>query len=324
MEQRSPTTMRAVAIDRFGEVEELSVRQLPVPEPGPSDVVIRVRVAGVGEWDPFEREGGYADMLGLTPDFPYVLGSEGAGEVVAIGDRVERLHVGDTVYAAGFLNPHGGFYAQYAAVDEALVSPVPASMSLEQAGVMSGVALTALRGLQDTLRLRDGETVAIVGASGALGHLAVQLATRSGARVLAIASGEDGVALCEKIGAEVSVDGRAGDVSAAARQLAPEGLDAVLLATGGAVAEQASAALRDGGRLAFPSGVQPEPARRPGIEVLNFNGDPDRELIDRLDRMIELAPLYVHVDRTFALADAAAAQEALAEHHLGKYALLID
>jgi NADPH:quinone reductase-like Zn-dependent oxidoreductase len=113
-------------------------------------------------------------------------------------------------------------------------------------------------------------------------------------------------------------------VAAAARQLAPEGLDAVLLATGGEVAEQASAALRDGGRLAFPSGVQPEPTRRPGIEVLNFNGDPDRELIERLDRLIESAPLYVHVDRTFALADAADAQRALGEHHLGKYALLVD
>jgi NADPH:quinone reductase-like Zn-dependent oxidoreductase len=70
--------------------------------------------------------------------------------------------------------------------------------------------------------------------------------------------------------------------------------------------------------------VQPEPARRPGIEVLNFNGDPDRELIERLDRMIELAPLHVHVDRTFALGDAAAAHQALSEHHLGKYALLVD
>lgn len=316
--------MHAVVIDRFGDEAELQLRDVPVPEPGPSEVLIRVRVAGVGEWDPFERDGGYADMLGITPEFPYVLGSEGAGEVVAIGDRVERLHVGDRVYAAGFLNPRGGFYAQYAAVDESLVSPVPESLSLEQAGVMSGVALTALRGLQDTLRLRDGETVAVVGASGALGHLAVQLAGRSGARVLAVASGEDGVALCDKVGAEVSVDGRSGDVAAAARQLAPEGLDAVLLATGGDVAEVASHALRDGGRLAFPSGVQPEPARRPGIEVLNFNGDPDRELIERLDRIIELAPLYVHVDRSFHLADVADAHRALAEHHLGKYALLVD
>ena len=144
--------MRAVAIDHFGGPEALSVHTLPVPEVGPGEVLVRVATAGVGEWDPFEREGGYAEMLGITPTFPYVLGSEGSGTVVAVGDGVDRFAVGDEAYAAGFLNPKGGFYAEYAAVDAELASPVPAGLSGEQAGVMSGVGVTAVRGLDGHAR----------------------------------------------------------------------------------------------------------------------------------------------------------------------------
>jgi NADPH2:quinone reductase len=226
-------TMRAVAMDRFGGPEVLKLRTLPVPEVGPGEVLIRVHTAGMGEWDPFEREGGYAEMLGIEPGFPYVLGSEGAGEVVAVGERVDRFGRGDRVYAAGFLNPKGGFYAEYAAVDAGLVSRVPDRLSTEQAGVVSGVAITALRGLDDALGVRPGESVAIVGASGGVGHAAVQLAKLMGARVLGVASGGDGVELVEGLGADAAVDGRADDVPAAARRFAPRGLDAALLTAGG-------------------------------------------------------------------------------------------
>ena len=90
-------------------------------------------------------------------------------------------------------------------------------------------AMTALRGLDDTLALKPDESVMIFGASGGIGHLAVQLAKRMGACVFAIASGSDGVALVKKLGADVSVDGHKDDVAAAGRQFAPSGLDAALI-----------------------------------------------------------------------------------------------
>ncbi|HEX5832144.1 MAG TPA: alcohol dehydrogenase catalytic domain-containing protein, partial [Gemmatimonadaceae bacterium] len=158
--------MRAVVIDRFGGPEVLTVREIPVPTLDAGEVLIRVEVAGVGEWDPFEREGGYAEMLGTEPSFPYVLGSEGAGVVAGVSEGVERFAVGDRVYASGFLNPKGGLYAEYAAVNADLVSRIPGRLTIEQAGVMSGVAITALRGLDDVLALEPGESVAILGASG--------------------------------------------------------------------------------------------------------------------------------------------------------------
>lgn len=316
-------TMRAMMIERFGGVDELKLHTLPIPEIGPDEVLVRVEFAGVGEWDPFEREGGYARMMGMQPDFPYVLGSEAAGTVAAVGDNVSGFAVGDRVYAIGFLNPRGGFYAEYTAVSAAFVSPIPSTLTAEQAAVVGGVGLTALRGLDDTLRIQPGESVLIFGAGGGIGHVAVQLAKRLGARVLAVASGADGVALAQRVGADAAIDGRAEDVLAAARAFAPGGLDAALLTAGGDAANQALQEIRQGGRAAYPNGVHPQPLAPEGVRLDAFNGDPDRDIIHRLNRLMEQGPFDVHVARTFPLEQAADAQRALGTHYLGKLALRI-
>ncbi|MCG8349618.1 MAG: NADP-dependent oxidoreductase [Chloroflexales bacterium] len=317
-------TMRAIAINRFGEPETLALQTLTTPEIGPNDVLIHVEIAGVGEWDSFEREGGYAQMLEMNPVFPYVLGSEGAGSVAAVGDQVSRFKPGDQVYALGFLNPKGGFYAEYTAVDASLVSHLLGTLPLDQAGVMGGVGITALRGLDDTLSLQQGETLLIVGAGGGVGHMAVQFAKRMGARVLAVASGEDGVALVERLGADAVIDGRKDDVPAAARAFAPDGFDAALLTAGGDVAQQALSAVRAGGRAAYPNGVQPEPQARPSVRLSGYNGDPDPDIIERLNRIIAPGSFTVHIARTFPLSQAVAAHHALNDHYLGKLALQVS
>lgn len=324
MEQSTPNTMQAVALDQFGGPETLKLQTLPVPEVGPDEVLIRVESAGVGEWDPFEREGGYAEMLGIEPQFPYVLGSEGAGRVAAVGKSVNRFQEEDRVYAAGFLNPKGGFYAEYAVVKADVVAHIPNGLTTELAGVMSGVAITALRGLDDTLNLKSGESVMIFGASGGIGHMAVQLAKRMGARVIAVASGNDGVALARQLGADATVNGRADDVLSAAQEFASDGLDAALLTAGGKTVEKALSAVRDGGHVAYPSGVQPEPQTRPGVQVQSYYGDPDAEIIGRLNHLIGSSPFEVHVARTFPLDEAADAHRALNDHYLGKLALRVS
>jgi NADPH2:quinone reductase len=316
-----PTTMHAMAIDAFGGPDALRLQTLPVPPVGPGEVLIRLAVAGVGDWDPFEREGGYARLLGVTPAFPYVLGSEGAGTVAAVGAGVRRFTPGDRVYALGFLNPKGGFYAEYVAIDADLASLLPGDLTVEQAVVMGGVGTTALRGLDDTLGLTAGESVLIFGAGGGVGHLAVQLAKRTGARVLAVASGADGVALASRLGADVAVDGRSDDVAAAAGAFAPQGLDAALLTAGGEVADRALRAVRDGGRVAYPTGVRPEPTAPGAVRVSAFNGEPDRDLIERFNALVGRAPFTVHVARTYPLEGAADAHRDLGRHYLGKLAL---
>jgi NADPH2:quinone reductase len=316
-------TMRAVVIDSFGGPEQLQERKLSVPSPGRGQVLIRLETAGVGSWDPFEREGGYAAIQGMSPSFPYVLGSEGAGTIAAVGDGVTGRAVGERVFAASFLNPAGGFYAEYVCVDADLVAPIPADMSTSQAAVMGGVGMTALRGLQDVLDVRSGETLLVHGASGAMGHLAVQLGKRLGARVLAVASGGDGVALAARVGADLSIDGRNEQVADAARRFSADGLDAALLTAGGPAADAAVATVRPGGRAAYPTGVQPEPAATPGIEPQAFNGEPDAQLLERFMALIGDRPLEVHVAHEFSFDQISAAHHALGEHHLGKLAIAI-
>jgi len=311
--------MQAAAIDQFG--GSITPHQLPVPEVGPDEILIQVECAGVGAWDPFERDGGFAKMTGAAPKFPYVLGSDGAGTVADVGDRVRNFKTGDRVYAFGLANPKGGFYAGYAAVNAELASPIPGKLSVQQAGVMPFDAMTALRGLDDTLHLRPGESVLIFGAGGGVGHLAVQLAKRLGARVFAVASGADGVELAKRVGADFAIDGRKDDVLAAARKFAPDGIDAALITAGGRAAEEALQAVRDGGRVAYPNGVEPQPKARGGITVKSYDGMPSPDAIAKLNRLIEQGPFDVHVAQTFPLERAEDALSAVEEHHLGKLAI---
>jgi NADPH:quinone reductase-like Zn-dependent oxidoreductase len=313
--------MRAAALDRFGGIDTIQVRTLPVPEPGPDEVLLRIESAGVGVWDPYEREGEFAKMFGTTPKFPYVLGSDGAGTIAAVGNQVRRFKEGDRAYALALTNPKGGFYAEYAAVKADYVSPIPKKLSVEQAGVMPVDALTALRGLDEILQLKNGESLLVFGAGGGIGHLAVQLAKRMGARVFAVASGDDGVALAKRLGADAVANGRKDDVEAAARAFAPGGLDAALITAGGESAERALRAMRPNGRVAYPNGVEPAPKAPAGVKVEAYDGEPNPAQIERLNRLIESGPFEVHVARTFPLDKAADAHRELDKHYLGKLAL---
>ena len=319
MTQQPQSTMQAAAIDKFG--GPITPHTLPIPQVGDDEILIRVESAGVGVWDTFEREGGFAKLYGKKANFPYVLGSDGAGTVVDVGQDVSGFNKGDHVYAMALMNPKGGFYAEYVAVKADDASPIPGKLTVEQAGVLPVDAMTALRGLDDTLELKADETVLIFGASGGIGHLAVQLAKRMGARVFAVASGDDGKALAQRLGADAVVDGSKDDIPAAARRFAPDGIDAALLTAGGKAADVALQALAERGRVAYPHGVEPEPKARPGITVKSYDGMPSPEAIEKLNRLIEQGPFEVHVARTFPFDQAAEAHRALDEHFLGKIAL---
>jgi NADPH:quinone reductase-like Zn-dependent oxidoreductase len=317
MQGSIPEEMRAAAFDRYGGPEVLHTETLPVPRPGPKQVLVRLDAAGVGEWDQYVRSGELE--LGQT-GFPRVIGNDGAGEVVAVGDEVKRFHVGDRVYAYSF---EGGFYAEYVALDEDAVAPIPQGLSAEEAGALGADGVTALRGLDDQLHLASGQTLMVYGASGGIGHLAVQLAKRMGARVLAVASGRDGVELVGKLGADAAVDGKRDDVARAARDFAPGGLDAALVLAHGDSLDPALTAVRSGGRVAHPNGVEPAPRAPAGVTVLAYDGVPSRDAFERLNRLIAAGPFHVELGRVYRLEDAARAHREIGQHHLGKLALRI-
>ena len=140
----------------------------------------------------------------------------------------------------------------------------------------------------------------------------------------ALASGADGVALAKRLGADVVVNGRTDDMAAAAQAFAPAGLDAALMTAGGDAADRALSAMREGGRVAYPNGVEPVPKVRPGVRVSNYNVVVDPKAIHELNRLIEAGPFEAHVARTFRLDQAAAAHKTLEEHYLGKLALRLN
>ena len=192
----SPKTMQVMAIDRYGGPEVLSMHTLPVPVPTANEVLIAIHTAEVGGWDAEMRDG---SLSGKKPRFPLVLGGGGSGTVAAVGSRVKRFKIGDPVYSYAWDNPKGGFYAEYVASPAEMAAPVPAPLDLAQAGTIPIAALTAIQGIDDALHLKKGERLIILGASGGLGVFAIQFAKLRGARVLAIASGADGVALAQKL-----------------------------------------------------------------------------------------------------------------------------
>lgn len=319
----NPSTMQAVAMDRFGGVETLGLRTIPVPRPRAGEVLIRLEAVGIGAWERGEREGHYEAYLGGVT-FPYVLGWEGAGTIVALGEDVEDRQVGERVYATTFPRRRGsggGFYAQYAIAETEHVAEIPPGFTVAQAGAMGWDALTALAGVDDVLCVREGETLLLFGASGGVGHMALQLGKRLGARVLAVASGDDGVALARRLGADAVVDGRAQDIVAAARTFAPGGLDAALLTAGGPLAERALDALHAGARIAYPKGVVPTPRAPAGQRVSAYDGIRGREASAKLARLIAAGPFEIHVARTFALDRVADAHRMLETHFVGKLVL---
>ncbi len=317
-----PQTMRAAAIDAAGSPTAITLHTLPVPKLAAHEVLIAVDSADVAVWDASARA--HPEEL-QHAHFPLVLGTDGSGIVAAVGAQVRGFKPGDEVYAYMWDNPKGGFYAEYVAMPAEHVGHVPAGLSLRDAGAIAASALTALQGVDDALHLRPGDTVIIHGASGGVGLLALQFAKLRGARVLATASGDDGLSFVRSLGADAVVDGRKGDILAAARQFAPSGVDAVLGFAGGDGLARCVDALKPGGRIAFPWGVSPEP--KPTIDLRSstrFNAIAGPKEFEQLNQAISGAKLRVPIAAEYSLADAAKAHERLESGHvLGKVVLRI-
>lgn len=310
-----PQTMRAAAFDHGGGPEVLSIHTLPVPTPGAGEVLIAVHASGVAVWELGSREHPNPHMR-----FPAVLGGDGSGTIVALGPDVHGFKVGDQVYGTG-----NGFYAEYVKARADRIAHIPKGISLTEASVLAISGLSALQGIDDVLQLKRGQTLIIHGASGAVGTLAIQLAKMRGAKVLATATSDEGLALATKLGADAVVNGKTGDIAAAARQFAPQGADAVLGLAGGDAFEHCIDALRrDGfGQAAYLYGLEPLPRPRGNIRMTLYNFIAGSQELERLNKAVAKAKLRVPVGAQFPLAEAAEAHKRLAAGGvLGKIALL--
>ena len=318
---RAPRPMQAAAVDRFGPPSSLTPHRLPVPKPGPHEVLIELNTVGVGSWDASIRDGAWRKPG--RAHFPLVPGTDGAGTVVAKGARVRRFKLGDRVYAYEFGNKQGGFYAEFAVVDADHVGHVPQTLSLAEAGAVATTGLTALQGIT-SLRLRRGETMLIFGASGAVGTMAIQFSARRNVRVIATASGAAAQRLVRALGADVVVDARSDTLAEQLRRAAPSGIGAVLALGGGEELERCLDFVRTGGRVVHPNGIEPAPKPRPTLRIKTFDAVATPEAFARLHRALSSREIHVPVAATYPLAKADDAHRRLRKGHiLGRLALRV-
>lgn len=186
--------MKAIVVTEFGGPEVLKAEELPDLKPGAGEVLVRVRAAGVNPVETYIRSGKYA----VLPTLPYTPGSEGAGEVVALGEGVAAGSVEKRVFLTGSLS---GTYAEYAVCKPEHLHPLPAAASFAQGAALGIAYATAWRALFIRGAVREGETVLVHGASGGVGTAAVQLARAAGCRVLGTAGSEEGLKLVTAAGA---------------------------------------------------------------------------------------------------------------------------
>jgi len=315
--------MKAAAFEQFGGPEVIRTQALPTPQPSPREVLIEVKTAGVGVWEPSLMRGEWGDG---QAGFPRVLGSDGAGIVVAAGDKVKGFKPGDRVYGWGFDSKKGGFFAEYIALAEDKVARIPDSLTFDQAGALAVDGITALEGLEE-LKVDEGGSIIIIGASGGVGHLALQLARRMGLHVLAVASGDDGVSLCRRLGCDAVVNGKQDDVEKAARELRPDGYDGALVLAGRDDGWTGVLELvQRRGRIVYPIGVEPEPKAPSGLKVKTYDGIPTPKMFERLNALIERdagIPFHVEVSRSYPLEEASQAMREVEQHHVGKIELRV-
>ena len=316
-----PATMLAAAMDEGGGPEVLSIHRLPVPKPAVGQVLIEVHAAGVAVWDAGNRQ-----RAAQNGHFPLVLGTDGAGTIAAIGPGVQGFKPGDRVYGSVEGMP-SGFYAQYLVVPADSIAHIPNGIGFDEAGILAVSGLSALQGIDDILQLKAGDTLIIHGASGAVGTLAVQFAKLRGVKVLATVTSDDGAALVTSLGADAVVNGRTGDIAAAAKRFAPDGVDAVFGLAGGPALEQCIDALRQDrrGKVAYLDGINPVPRPRLGPRMILYSYIPGRSEFDRLNNAVEAAHLKVPIAAKYPLAEAAEAHRRLAAGGLlGKIVLLVQ
>jgi NADPH:quinone reductase-like Zn-dependent oxidoreductase len=224
-------------IQQYGDPDEVKLADLPTPRPGVSEVLIRVESASVNPLDNKLVSGALKSAFPLK--FPYVLGTDAAGVIEAVGHDVTLWKAGDRVFA----KCDGGAFAEHLVLPEASLARIPDGVSFADAAALPTAAGTAWEALMENAELREGQTVLVHAGSGGVGHFAVQFAKLAGARVIATTSAAN-LKLVRDLGADEVIDHKADDFAKKVR-----GVDVVLDPLGGETQKKSFGVLREGGIL---------------------------------------------------------------------------
>ncbi len=306
--------MRAVIQETFGGPEVLKVAERARPQALPSEVVVRVKAAGVNPVDGYVRAGKFR-----IAEPPFILGWDISGVVESVVPGVNRFVQGDEVFGMPLFPRPAGAYAELVAAPSRQLALKPREIDHVHAAALPLVGLTAWQCLVDVGAVRPGMRVLVHGAGGGVGHIAVQIAKARGAFVLATASAEKRD-FVKWLGADEVIDYRRGDFSTSVRDV-----DVVLETIGADNAERSLQVLKPGGHLiTIVDRTNEALAGRTRAAGFKFSGvtvEPDHQGLEELARLVDGGKLRIHVERTFPLEQARAAHELLASHLKGKIVL---
>jgi NADPH:quinone reductase-like Zn-dependent oxidoreductase len=293
-EDQTHSSMMAWRVHEFGPPHVMRFERVLRPNPGPSEVLVKVEAAGVGPWDGWIRAGKSA----LPQPLPLTLGSDLSGDIVAVGPGVSGLRVGDQVY--GVTNPRFiGAYAEYAVAFAAMVSGKPTSLTYIEAASVPVIAVTAWQALFDQAQLTAGQTVVIHGAAGNVGAYAVQLARRAGVRTIGTAATDD-IAFVRNLGADTVIDYRTQRFEEEVRDA-----DAVIDLVGGETQERSFQVLRRGGKLiSAVSRPDQHLAQSQSVEAAFFLVNVTSQYLVEIAGLVDGGQLRTRVGAVLPLADA--------------------
>lgn len=305
--------MRAFVQPRAG-IDAVQRADVPMPRIDDDELLVRIQAVGVGIQDSYFLPG--------NAHYPYPIGIEAAGVVEQVGARVGVHRPGDRIALVSSMQPKGGTWAEYAAVrGDALIVSVPTGMDIAQAAAVPMAGNTVLRALQDLASVPAGGSLFIAGSSGAIGTLAIQIASKRGWRVAASASAPNHDYL-RSLGAELAVDYHDPSWGAQVRSWLPGGVDAAIAVQPG-TATDSLGVVRDGGRLITISGDRPAAER--GVQVAMVSHEVDvRDELEQLMADVATQRIRVVIERVYPFEDALAALAKVQSRHArGKQVLRV-
>jgi len=299
--------MKAMLMTGHGGVDMLRYGEAPDPVAGPGELVVDVYAASVNGADPKVRRGGGNYTLS---QFPHILGRDFSGVVSAVGAGVSDLKVGDAVF--GVLDQgNEGTYAEKLVVKAALVAKKPDTLSHAEAAALGLISLTALTAIEDTAKLKRGETILIQGGAGGVAGFAIEIAKHIGATVITTASARNHDYV-RKLGADQVIDYNKEDFTT----IGPV-CDVVFDTVGGGVRAGCYTVLKPGGRLVWiapaPAGYQ---APRSDVATMKPDVKRDRPHLERMLELLKAGAVHAPEITPYKLADAAKAHEISESRHL--------
>jgi NADPH2:quinone reductase len=318
--------MKAAYIHEPGPPENIIVGTFPTPEPTGRQVLVRVAAAALNPVDTYIRSG----TIKMDIPLPFIVGCDLAGVVEQAGPQAQRFKAGDRVWGSnqGLLGRQGTF-AEYAAVDEDWLYPIPPGVSDEAAAASALVGITAHLGLVRDAKLKSGETLFVNGGTGGVGSAVVQMAKAIGARVITTAGSEEKVAACRALGADGAINYKNEDVAARVKESAPNGVNVWWETLRDPNFDQTVALLAPRGRMILMAGRDARPqfpvgpfyvkgCSLHGFAMFNATPDEQRAAAQDINRWLADGNLKPGIDRIMPLDQAAAAHRLQEENTVGK------